>query len=95
MYYNGVMGILDLVFLVVIAGVCGFIAAQLMGARRVNIILLIILGFVGALVGKLVCGYFHLPVIWQIWIGGNPFPIVWAVIGSVIVVGLYSLVQQH
>ena len=89
------MGVLDFVILLVIAGVCGFLATQLMGARRVNIVVMVALGFAGALVGKLIYGYFHLPPIWVLWIGGNPFPVVWAVIGAAVVVGLFTFIQQH
>ncbi len=89
------MGFVQLLLLLLIAGVCGFAASQLMGARRQNVIILIVLGFVGACVGQWIAGYFGLPLLLPLNLGGRMFPLVWAVIGSVVVVGVVSAVQQH
>jgi uncharacterized membrane protein YeaQ/YmgE (transglycosylase-associated protein family) len=89
------MGVLDFLLLLVVAGVCGFLGGALMGARRMSLLTMVVAGFVGALLGKLIAGYFHLPLLWEINVGGHPFPVVWAVIGSVIVVGLASAIHQH
>ena len=53
------------------------------------------MGFVGAFVGQWIAGYFGLPMILPLELGGRAFPLVWAVIGSVVVVGVVSAVQQH
>lgn len=89
------MNLMDLLMLVVIAGVCGYIGGQLMGAKRMNLVVMVILGFVGATAGKLLASFFHLPLLWELKIAGNSFPIVWAVIGSIVVVGLFTFIQQH
>ena len=89
------MGILELLLLLVIAGACGFLASQLMGAKRLNIIVLVILGFAGAFVGKWIAGFLHLPLLWSPMIGGHSFPVVWAIVGSLVVVGIFSAIQQH
>ena len=89
------MGFVQCLLLLLIAGVCGFAASQLMGAKRRNIVFMIVLGFVGAFVGQWIAGYFGLPMILPLELGGRAFPLVWAVIGSVVVVGVVSAVQQH
>jgi len=89
------MGLLDFLLLLVIAGLCGFAGGSMMGAKRMNLATMVVAGFVGALVGKLIAGFFHLPLLWQLNLGGHTFPVVWAVIGSIVVVGLASAVQQH
>lgn len=89
------MGFVQLLLLLLIAGVCGFAASQLMGAKRLNVVFMIVLGFVGAFVGQWIAGYFGLPMIMPLELGGRAFPLVWAVIGSVVVVGVVSAVQQH
>ena len=89
------MGFVQFLLLLLIAGVCGFAASQLMGAKRLNIVFMIVLGFVGAFVGQWIAGYFGLPMILPLELGGRAFPLVWAVIGSVVVVGVVSAVQQH
>ncbi len=96
MTYNSSMGVVtDFLALLVVAGICGFIGSQLMGSRKTNIVLVIILGFVGAIVGKFVYQLFHLPPLWVVYLGGSPFPVIWAVIGSVIVMGIFGMMQQH
>ena len=86
---------MQLLLLLLIAGVCGFAASQLMGAKRLNVVFMIVLGFVGAWVGQWIAGYFSLPLILPLDLGGRVFPLVWAVIGSMVVVGVVSAVQQH
>lgn len=90
------MGVLlDFIVLLVVAGVCGFLASQIMGAKRLNIVVLIIVGFVGAIVGKWIAGLFGFPMIWQVYIGGHSFPIIWALIGAMLTVGIATYVTQH
>jgi uncharacterized membrane protein YeaQ/YmgE (transglycosylase-associated protein family) len=60
-----------------------------------NFVVLILLGFVGAFVGKWIAGFFHLPVIMSIHLAGESFPLLWAIIGAVVVVGIFSAIQQH
>jgi len=81
--------------MLVIAGACGFIASQLMGAKRMNIIVLIILGFVGAAVGNWAANSFGLPPLLTVQAGGQSFPLVWTIIGSMLVVSIVTLFGQH
>ena len=89
------MGVAGLLVLLAIAGVCGFFSSKLMGAKRVNIVLMVVLGFVGAAVGQWIAGYFGLPLILPLPIGAGTFPLLWAFIGSVVVIGIVSAIQQH
>jgi len=89
------MGVADFLVLLVIAGVCGFFSSKLMGAKRVNIVLMVVLGFAGAAVGKWIAGYFGLPLVLPLPIGASSFPLLWAFIGSVVVIGIVSAIQQH
>jgi uncharacterized membrane protein YeaQ/YmgE (transglycosylase-associated protein family) len=81
--------------LVLIAGVCGFLATKLMGARRINVILMIILGFIGAALGQWLAGVLNLPLFLSVEIGGRAFPVVWALIGSIVITGIVAAIQQH
>lgn len=85
----------DFLVLLVIAGICGFFASQLMGARRMNVVMMIVVGFVGAVLGRYIAQFLHLPLLFQVYIGGHAFPLVWAIIGSIITVGIASSIQQH
>jgi uncharacterized membrane protein YeaQ/YmgE (transglycosylase-associated protein family) len=87
--------VLDFAVLLLIAGVCGFLASQLMGAKRMNIVMMVILGFVGAFVGRWLAVSFHLPMMYELQIGAHSFPLVWALIGSIATVGIASFFMQH
>ena len=90
------MGVLyDFIVLLVIAGICGFLASQLMGARRMNLVMMIVVGFAGAILGRFIAQFLHLPMLFQVHIGGHAFPLIWAIIGSIITVGIASSIQQH
>ena len=89
------MSIQDFIVLVIIAGLSGFIASQIMGAKRINIIMLVALGFIGALVGRFIASWLGLPAILTVNIGGQAFPLLWAVVGSIVVVGIGSSFGQH
>ncbi|MCH7472743.1 GlsB/YeaQ/YmgE family stress response membrane protein [bacterium] len=89
------MGLLDFIMYLLIAGVCGFAASTLMGARRMNVVMLVLLGFVGALVGTFIAKYFEFPLFWQLQIGDRSFAVVWAFLGSLLVVGIVSFIRHH
>lgn len=95
LWNNVGMSFLNVVLLLAIAGVCGFLATKLMGARRINIILMIILGFIGAALGQWVAGFYNLPLFLPVEIGTRTFPVVWALVGSVAIVGIVAAIQQH
>jgi len=49
-------------------------------------------GFVGALLGHWLAGVLHLPDLLVLRIGGESFPVVWAIIGSAVFVAVISLI---
>ena len=81
---------IDIVILLVIAGVCGAIGRAIAGSRRGGILVCIALGFVGALVGMFVARALKLPEL--VSIGG--FPVVWAILGSALFVAIISLLTK-
>lgn len=87
--------VLDFVLLLLIAGVCGYIASQLMGAKRMNFVVMVVLGFVGAIVGRWLAAFFHMPLLLELHLGGHSFPLLWALIGSIVTVGIASFFMQH
>ena len=70
------------IVLLVIAGICGSVAQRLAGGKGVGCLASIVLGFIGALLGPLIAEKAGLPLLLQIRIGDQQFPIIWAVIGA-------------
>jgi uncharacterized membrane protein YeaQ/YmgE (transglycosylase-associated protein family) len=88
------MTILELVVLLIIAGVCGSIAQALVGVSRGGCLAAIALGFIGALLGMWIARAAGLPEPFVVQIGDEPFPIVWSIIGAALFAAVLGLVAR-
>ncbi|WP_026370202.1 GlsB/YeaQ/YmgE family stress response membrane protein [Kallotenue papyrolyticum] len=87
------MSLLGFVILLVIAAICGALGQALAGYSLGGCLVSTVVGLIGAFVGWWLATQFGLPPILVINIDGQPFPVVWAVIGSALfalVVGLLT-----
>jgi uncharacterized membrane protein YeaQ/YmgE (transglycosylase-associated protein family) len=82
------MTLLEIVVYLVIAGVCGAIARGVAGGTPGGFIVSVLLGFLGAFVGTWLARMLHLPELFVVVIGGRPFPIIWSIIGGIVLAGL-------
>lgn len=80
---------------IVIAAVCGAIGKAIAGGARGGLVVSIVLGFIGALLGPWVAQKLGLPEPFMIQIGGQPFPILWSIIGAALFVALIHLVSRR
>lgn len=88
------MTLLDLVVLLIIAGICGALGQAITGYSRGGCLVSIALGFVGALVGMWLARNLGLPELFAIQIGTTSFPIVWSIIGSALFVAIIALLTR-
>jgi uncharacterized membrane protein YeaQ/YmgE (transglycosylase-associated protein family) len=88
------MTVMEVVALFAIAFVCGAIGQAVAGVTKRGCLATIALGFIGALLGRIVAVKFGLPSLFDIDIGGNPFPVVWSILFSAGFVALISLAQR-
>jgi uncharacterized membrane protein YeaQ/YmgE (transglycosylase-associated protein family) len=89
------MTILDLVLLLLIAGVCGALGQAISGFSRGGCLVSIALGFVGALLGMWLARTMGLPELFAVQIGTTSFPIVWSIIGSALFVAIIGLLTRQ
>jgi uncharacterized membrane protein YeaQ/YmgE (transglycosylase-associated protein family) len=89
------MTILDLIVLLLIAGVCGAIGQAIGGFSRGGCLVSIALGFVGAVLGMWLARQMGLPELFSIRIGTTNFPIIWSIIGSALFVAIISLLTRR
>jgi uncharacterized membrane protein YeaQ/YmgE (transglycosylase-associated protein family) len=82
------MTVLEFVVYLVIAGVCGAIARAFAGGTGGGFVISILLGFLGAFVGTWLARVFSLPALVIVAIGGHPFPIVWSIVGGMLLVAI-------
>ncbi len=85
------MSLVGLAVLLVIAAVAGAVGQALVGFSRGGCLAAIAVGFVGAYLGWWISQTFHLPPFLVVTIDGQPFPLVWAIIGSALFAGVLHL----
>ena len=89
------MTVLDIILLLIVAGVCGALGQAITGYSRGGCLVSIALGFVGALLGMWLARIMHLPELFSVQIGTASFPIVWSIIGSALFVAVISLLSRR
>jgi uncharacterized membrane protein YeaQ/YmgE (transglycosylase-associated protein family) len=82
------MTLLEFVIYLIIAGICGAIARAVAGGTGGGFVISVLVGFLGAFVGTWLARMFHLPALVVIAIGGHPFPVVWSILGGLVLVAL-------
>jgi len=85
---------LEIIILVVIAGVCGAIGQSITGYSRGGMLTAIALGFIGALLGMALARAMSLPELLAVQLGDTTFPIVWSIIGASLFVAAISLIAR-
>jgi uncharacterized membrane protein YeaQ/YmgE (transglycosylase-associated protein family) len=88
------MTILDLIVLLIIAGLCGALGQAITGFSRGGCLVSIALGFIGALLGMWLARQLGLPELFAIQIGTTSFPVIWSIIGSALFVAIITLITR-
>jgi len=89
------MTLLDLVLLLIVAGVCGSLGQAIVGYSRGGCLVSIALGFIGALLGVWLARALHLPELFSVQIGTTSFPIIWSIVGSALFVAVITLLTRR
>lgn len=87
--------LLDFAILLVVAGICGAVGQSLVGYSRGGCLASIAVGFIGALLGVWLARAMNLPMILELVIGEQAFPIVWSIIGATLFVALIALMAPR
>lgn len=89
------MSLVDLIILLIVAGVVGSVGQSIAGFSRGGCLVSIALGFIGALIGVSLARLLGVPELFVLDIGGTKFPIIWSVIGSALFVAVLSLISRQ
>lgn len=89
------MTLLDLLILLLVAGICGSLGQAISGYSRGGCLVSIALGFVGAVLGMWVARTMGLSELFPVQIGNRSFPIIWSIIGSALFVAAISLISRR
>ena len=89
------MTLLNLLLLLLVAGICGGVAQALVGYSRRGWFVSIALGFIGALLGSWLAGALGLREVLALRIGDRTFPIVWSIIGAALFVAALHMLTRR
>jgi uncharacterized membrane protein YeaQ/YmgE (transglycosylase-associated protein family) len=82
---------LGFLVLLLIAAISGAIAQAIVGYSVGGCLLSSVVGIIGALFGYWLARQLSLPLILTINVQGQPFPIIWSIIGASLFVGVMAL----
>jgi uncharacterized membrane protein YeaQ/YmgE (transglycosylase-associated protein family) len=80
--------VLDFFLYLIIAGICGAVARSFAGGTTGGFLISILVGFLGAFLGVWIAHMANLPRLIVVTVGGRPFPIVWSILGGILLVAL-------
>lgn len=87
------MSLFGFLLLLVIAAVCGAIGQAIAGFSRGGCLISMVMGFIGAWLGTWLATEMGLPQVLMINIDGQPFPILWSIVGATLfslIIGLFT-----
>jgi uncharacterized membrane protein YeaQ/YmgE (transglycosylase-associated protein family) len=84
-----------LVFLLIIAAICGALGRAIAGEVRGGLLVSIVIGFIGALLGPWIAGKLGLPEPFVLRFAGEAFPVLWSIIGAALFVAVIHLVSRR
>ena len=86
--------LIEALILLLIAALCGGIGQSLVGYSAGGCLASIFVGIIGAYLGLWVAREFSLPILFAVNVGGQPFPIIWSIIGSAIFAAILGLINR-
>lgn len=89
------MNWIDLLLLLLVAGLCGSLGQAIGGFSRGGCLVSIALGFIGAVLGMALQRWLHWPELFSIQFGDTRFPIIWSIIGATIFVAIIGLLTRR
>jgi uncharacterized membrane protein YeaQ/YmgE (transglycosylase-associated protein family) len=88
------MSLVDLLLLLLVAGICGALGQAIGGFSRGGCLVSIALGFIGALLGLWLARQFGLPEPFPVEVGGQRFPVIWSIVGAALFVAVIGLITR-
>ena len=86
---------IEVVLLLLVAGIAGAVGRGIAGDSRGGFLLSIAIGFVGAVLGSWMASRMGLPEFLTLRVGGRPFPLVWAILGAALFVAVLTALSRR
>lgn len=89
------MTLIGFIILAIVAAICGAIGQVLSGYSIGGCLVSAIVGFVGAFIGLWMARQFGLPEFIPITIEGETFPVIWSIVGSMLLSLILGLLSRR
>ncbi len=89
------MTLIELLLLLLIAAIAGGLGQTLAGYSLGGCLISIVVGFIGAFLGLWVARGLGLPEPFPVTVGGQTFPVLWAIIGSALFAAILGLISRR
>jgi uncharacterized membrane protein YeaQ/YmgE (transglycosylase-associated protein family) len=89
------MTLVELLLLLLIAAIAGGLGQALSGYSLGGCLVSIVVGFVGAILGLWIARSLGLPEPFPLTVGGQAFPLLWAIIGSALFSAVLGLISRQ
>ena len=86
------MSVWDFLLMLLVAAIIGAIGEALAGYSHGGCAMSMIVGFVGAFIGRWLRDLLNLPTFWVVHAGPTKFPVIWSVIGAALLILVLRLV---
>lgn len=86
---------IDVLILLLVAGLCGALGQAISGFSRGGCLVSIALGFIGAIIGVALSRWLQWPELFPIRIGNTTFPLVWSIIGATVFVAIVGVLTRR
>lgn len=87
------MTVIDFLLLLFVAAIIGALGQAIGGYSAPGCLMSIVIGFVGALIGRWIQHAMHLPTFFVVNAGGAKFPVIWSVLGAAVFVLILRLIM--
>lgn len=88
------MSLLGLILLLLIAAICGGIGQSIAGYSLGGCVVSMVVGFIGALIGKWLAAEMGLAYLLPVSIEGETFPVIWSILGAAIFTVVIGLITR-
>ena len=89
------MNVGEFLVLLLVAAIIGAIGEAIGGFSPGGCFMSVVVGFVGAFIGRWLRDAFHLPNFLTVNVGGTNFPVIWSVLGGAAFVTILRLIMNR
>jgi uncharacterized membrane protein YeaQ/YmgE (transglycosylase-associated protein family) len=86
---------IDLLLCLILAAALGIVAQRILGFKLGGLFVNIFIGFIGAVLGREMVHWFHLPEWIELRVAGRVFPVFWCTVGALIATLIVGLIARR